>query len=326
MSDLTLLEDVMEGEVTVSDQEYSETFNSVGSLMEKGELSEAMSQIKTTFQDKVLDIRLITYFFYGCVSREGLKSLSWITPLLNKLIGKQWEKVSPLKKREKHTEKSLIWFFGRHIKSFEGVNRAYLQNNFEPLKKVMEGISQDQIFEIESAMTDLHETLSEKWGKSQACNQLMHLKKSLRELGQLALKLEAEELEEASPPLGIPKTAHKKEVETSSSREEAPRASSSIPQSALQPSRAMEEFYKKMIAFKKLVEEREYEKAAVIAADIEQRLENFNPVAYFPKLFLDYYSLYAKHASSIDDNRDTQASRLLQKLYDADLDTFIDWS
>lgn len=321
---LDLLKSAIETCEISSETEFDQDFHTVVSHIEKDEWEEAIPYIESSFEEKKLDIRFITYFFYAYTDQNGLLGFSDVLPILSELLDIQWEKLSPSKKRERHVEKSLHWLFTRQLKRFEGINRAYQKNDLDPLNELIKGASPEIIADISERANHLRRVLIEKWPESQLVNQLMHITKGVRELSQMALKKEEEK-----PPVFTPKKGAKKDKVVQPPppppKEEKPESSSSIPLNALQPSPALEDFYKKIQAFKALVERKDYKKAAVIAEDIENRLENFNPVVYFPKLFVEYYSLYAKFASNIDENRHSGDLRLLQKLFDADLDAFVSW-
>ena len=316
----------MAKEPILSENEFGERFLAVGSMMEQSQYDQAAAEIETSFEERVLDVRLVLYYLFIHCMRGGIKVFPEALFTLNTLVGEDWEKLSPTAKREKHAERSVNWFLGRHLKILDGVNRAYDQKKLEPLKEIAAGINDETLLEVNDAVDHLNATFMERWGKGQACNQVMHLRKMVAEVGQIALSVDEEKKEESKPRKLFGKS--KKEPQTEDVEEEAPKELKSIqpqtaiPMSALQPSPALEAFYKKIQAFHKLVEKREYQKAAVIAEDIEQKLDNFNPAVYFPKLFVEYYSMYAKHAQNLEGG---ESNRLLQKLYEADLDAFLSW-
>lgn len=83
---------------------------------------------------------------------------------------------------------------------------------------------------------------------------------------------------------------------------------------------------KKLHAFELLVKRREYGRAAVVAADLENTISNFDPMKYLPKLFAGYRRLFADNVSTISEyweNRETLAWKALEKHFEVDLDSFM---
>ncbi len=333
MHSFDLLKEAIHSSIEPSEVEFDEDFQSVVSYMEKEQLSKAVEIIESSLEEKRLDIRLINYYFHACIAKDGLLSMSEIFSLLHTLLDEHWENLSPATKRERHTQNSLKWFFSRQLKTLEGINRSHLKKDFGPYNRYTEGFDSNTITEIVHAADTLRQTLLDKMSDASLANQVLHISKAIRELERIQPESneeeEIEEMEESAPAEKSPRfffssKKKAKEVKKQSASVETERTSS-IPPSALEPSAALEAFYKKIQAFKALIERGDYQKAAVIAEDIDKQLENFDPVIFFPKLFVEYYSMYAKNASQIDERRDFGSLKLLQKLYDADLDAFVNW-
>lgn len=90
----------------------------------------------------------------------------------------------------------------------------------------------------------------------------------------------------------------------------------------------LKEFSRKMKLFEEFVHHNDYLKAAIVGRDIDHLLENFDPLSYFPKLFGKYFALFAKHVTALSeqyDKKETLQVQKLEKLYQADIDMFVDW-
>lgn len=90
----------------------------------------------------------------------------------------------------------------------------------------------------------------------------------------------------------------------------------------------LEVFSRKLKVFELLISQNDYLKAAVVARDIDQLIDNFDPLSYFPKLFGKYFSIVAKNVVGLSDQHEKKESlqvKSLEKLYRTDLDMFIDW-
>lgn len=90
----------------------------------------------------------------------------------------------------------------------------------------------------------------------------------------------------------------------------------------------LEVLSRKMRVFELFISQNDYLKAAVVARDIDQLIDNFDPLSYFPKLFGRYFSTVAKNVVALTDQYEKKESlqvKSLEKLYRTDLDMFIDW-
>ena len=90
----------------------------------------------------------------------------------------------------------------------------------------------------------------------------------------------------------------------------------------------LKEFSHKMTIFEEFIQQNNYLKAAIVARDIDDLLENFDPLSFFPKLFGKYFSLFAKHVAALSEQyekKDSLQIQKLEKLYQADLDMFVEW-
>lgn len=296
--------------------EGSPYFDEIISFIEKNAFPEAAALIKGSFDQGYLDIRCVMYYFYIYFLQEGIRSFLDIFPLIRAILGENWEKITPINKREQHAQKSISWLFSRQIKTFEHVNRSFKSGQLDPLKKYTAGVSPEMVKEIVSLALRLNDTLIMHWEHSNLSDQLMHIVKSIGEFTQITFQKPVVETIETAPAPTTPK------------KEEPPpkeNPSFLIPFSELEPSERMNVFYRKLKAFQRLIEQKDYRKAAVIADDIEQQIENFNPVIHFPKLFIHHYGLHAKYANKLEESRDGSSYKMLEKLYHADLNTFIDW-
>ena len=92
---------------------------------------------------------------------------------------------------------------------------------------------------------------------------------------------------------------------------------------------ALAQLRAKLSAFEVLVERGDLDKAALIARDVQAVLEHFDPLTYLPSLFARYLKLLHATLDAIEPRwraDETYASRVLEQLYRADLDAFLDES
>ncbi len=90
---------------------------------------------------------------------------------------------------------------------------------------------------------------------------------------------------------------------------------------------ALMQLRQKIHGFEILLTRGDYDKAALIARDIQAALDDFDPILYLPKLFARYLKLLSRSLAEIEQHwaaEDSTARRVLEQLYRADLDGFID--
>ena len=83
---------------------------------------------------------------------------------------------------------------------------------------------------------------------------------------------------------------------------------------------------RKMKAFDLLVEKEEFNKAAIVADDINDIIANFDPRIYFPKIFSRYSLLRALKISDIsafEGHKGSVEWQTMQDLYKVDLESFV---
>ena len=81
----------------------------------------------------------------------------------------------------------------------------------------------------------------------------------------------------------------------------------------------------KMKALGDLTQKGRFDLAAIVVADIQATLENFDPLLYFPDLFADYNRVFAENVDQIWehlDNRGTPRWDAFEAFYKSDLDGF----
>lgn len=89
----------------------------------------------------------------------------------------------------------------------------------------------------------------------------------------------------------------------------------------------MQLLVRKLRAFEALIERGDMGKAAVVAIDIKQTIESFDPLLYLPALFSTYFKLLSRSTGELMPHWEELASpagEALQSFYRVDLDGFLD--
>ncbi len=312
--DLEALQHILERERDASEEQFSPHFYEVSALIEKDEYQEAAVLIRDNIEEGPLDIRLLMYYFYACFTEKGMACCEKMFLMINSALQSNWDSISPSTNRDQHAKKAIDWLFMRIIKNCEFISRMVGSGNLAFFNQCTAEINKKGVEKALKVAYALNETLEGKWDDSNLSDLLMHVVKWIKEFSQILLDRETTEKAARRAPPPPPPEEEEEEV----SPKVTPTHDEGI-------SDAMRLLQRKMDAFQYLIEKRDYQKAAVIADDIERLIENFNPLVYLPKVFTRHFSLYARVSTKLDDNRDGGAFRILEKLYQTNLDAFLEW-
>ena len=86
------------------------------------------------------------------------------------------------------------------------------------------------------------------------------------------------------------------------------------------------ELQSKLRAFELLVEQGNHERAAVVADDLLQLIEHFDPRTYFPELFVQFSALFSTNIGLLEqhwERRESMAWKALDQFYRVDLKKFV---
>jgi hypothetical protein len=89
---------------------------------------------------------------------------------------------------------------------------------------------------------------------------------------------------------------------------------------------ALAQLMRKLAAFDALLEQGDHQRAGVVAADVLQVLEHFDPRVYLPSLFSRFFVGLSAHAEQVEpmmQGTESLAFRALDHLYRVDLDAFL---
>lgn len=323
MIDLNGLSALLEKAVPLEEEIFDVRFEEIVSLVDEERLSEASRLIGSVLKEGRIDLRLIVYLFYAQFVEEGIGALRAIFPIIRVILDEKWEKISPVKTRDKYLASSLSWFLssiGKKIKRSEKLYKSKKADDF--WSKSLHAID---LQTVNAFIADTKEFAAYLYKKTEepAINQyVLFITKWLENLRGI-VESEHPEVFEEKPN----KTAEDIELQAP----EIPAAAvtlESATKEILSPSEPMLLLCRKIQAFAKFIEEQKFEKAALVAEDISLIMKNFDPSLFFPKLFSKYFALAATHIGALAqewENKNPLRWEAMQKLYQIDLDGFIEW-
>ena len=288
-------------------------FMDITTLVENGEYLEAAVKAEEIFAEEIYDIRLTGYFLYGFFLEQGVGAMPAIMGSLVKLFEENWEALGPVKNREKHAQTSLNWLFRQLLKKFqyeEGKDSDVYQQwiaevSSEEVQEALDA-SEDLQKALGVALEDMASPLLDGLSKVndwlKAFQKVVYREPEVEEEAELATEAEAKQMA-APASLGF--------------GDEAVMAEGSY---------HLQLLLRKMKAFERLIEKEEFNKAAIVADDINDVIANFDPRIYFPKIFSRYSLLRALKIADISAFEEYKGSvewQTMQDLYKVDLDSFV---
>lgn len=324
-----LLSGVLEPEATKALDVRDPRFGEITALALEHQFPEAAAKIEELFAERVFDLRLVSYYLFDHFMREGLIGLGEAFDVYASILTKNWEAFGPAKNKEQQAARSLAWFFKtlnkqltRHEQLEDEVYRSWLTTPAEKVEALSERaqaffsalterVSDDEIKASYSrAARWLADFVSLARSRSElvaveALEQARTMAKPERDAAEPRAKPAAKTRAKAAPPAPEPEEPGALKVEGSP---------------------LMARLIQKLAAFELLVEQGQYDKAALIAADVEDELGSFQAPLYFPSVFSTYTRLMSRHIEQIArhwEHKDTLTWQAMRKHYEVDMEGFI---
>ncbi len=239
----------------------------------------------------IFDIRALSYLLYQSAFDGGFAGLADLFKAVENLIGPSFHVIGPVKKREEHFDKRLAWIFDtlsetlayaeakqspewqlwRAEGSLEQAERA-VENAEALIGKISDG-------PFPNAMRSLGSWRN--WLRTQ--QEALHAAASAPPSDESAGDERAADVGTEAEPQPVESEPKKAEQHTVPNRIE------------LTVSPHFVELCSRLEAFETLIERREFLKAAYLADEIQQTLDDFDPRLYFPDVFARYSELLAQN-------------------------------
>jgi hypothetical protein len=312
-----LLDKPLYGEA--SDLESSdERLEKVNALVSRSEYVGAARTAETLLRQGIYDVRLVGPYLLGLFIEGGLEAMPVVFHSLSKTLLLNWPSFGPRERKDVFADGGLRWFLkvlNRHLEHHERLKdekwqRWSLASNREPL---------------EQALT-LSEEIFSAFGRVMPQN---GCEAPFRRLSQW-LEGHLQSLPTPAPldePEPEPEEDPKEEDSQARSREaEPPRPAPTSAGPTMPISPALAQLMRKLAAFDTLVERQDFQRASVVAADVLNVVEHFDPRVYLPALFSRFFAGLSTSAEQVEpllQSTETLSFRALDQLYRVDLETFL---
>jgi hypothetical protein len=263
-------------------------------------------------RDGVHDIRPISYWLFQAFRDDGFDGIATGLEVLENLLGQSSAALGPERRKDEYVARRLVWLFDKMSAAIE-YHEKYATAQWDSIRRTLTSAT---LGRIAAAGERLGPALATHSDASRALSQLLGRARSYR----------LEEPKEADPAPEAPNTSAPGNASLHPSADLAAERSGVV-RMELSVAPPFVTLCRRLQAFEALVERQDLRKAAVVAADIAETLEHFDPLAHFPELFARHAALLCKVAARLSDfdaERQSPTWLALVRHARVDLDGFVE--
>jgi hypothetical protein len=278
--------------------------------------AEAAAQAQAVWDEGIRDVRLLGYLLYGYYLERDVLALPFIFEQLTRTLSTRWEHIGPARK-DKPADGALHWLFSSLIRQLDGHEKARDERYQGWLGP--EGTA--AFAAAEPAIAALVAETEKRFAQGKCFDKLRNLSGRLRDI---SASLRATAAEAPAVAAQAPATAEDRRPEAATAAPAEDRRAGAV---TVEGGAALGLLLRKLRLFEQLVQQDQPLKAAVVARDVEQLLGAFDPIVFFPKLFVPYFRAMTRHADNLGPmmaELEQPAYKSLVQLYHADLDAFVE--
>ncbi|TQV88493.1 type VI secretion system protein IglI family protein [Aliikangiella coralliicola] len=333
-SGLVCLQGLVERDPGIAEEYVEQAFLSMGSQWQVGNYDLIIERAEALFSQKVFDIRIVTYYLYSCWVVSPRAQLHQILNSLNTLLEQDCDVWLPLNITSRNCES-------------KGTSDILLQCLKLLLKKVEQRIGQhsneQEAFKsscglIVAEMNKLAAHLSNHFQLSELVYKIHEIRKNhFDEL--IEYDPESQSAENESQELNCEE--HLIESDSKNESTEKGTAQNCITRELNQNhaasqlechsrlelycSHPLKKLIRKIELFDELISQKDLFKASIVNDDIQQEIDNFNPLHYLPSIFKRFAELRVVNEPLLSQHlavRDTSYGQALREYYAVDMEGF----
>lgn len=332
--------ELLQGTLEISDSPglspIDPRFSDIATLVQEAHYEEAATQAQAIIEEQIYDVRIIGYFLYGHFIENGVGAMTDVYQSLADLLRDNLDALGPAKKREKHTQTILNWLMKQLLKKMQ-----YEENKKSDVwDGWLAGVSSDDIDRALEAGDALRRALGPVLEDlaGPVLDGLIKVKDWLTTFQQLVYR---EPEPEPEPEPEEEEAAWEEEDPTETPEENdrsrgqlsgdmfAPISAGTDDNVAVTGSYHLQQLIRKLQAFDRLITDRNFPLAAIVADDINGIIANFDPKLYFPAIFSKFSLQLAMHINELvtfDPYKSGVTWQALEELYKVDLNGFVNFN
>jgi hypothetical protein len=288
----------------------------------QGRLSEALTQALGLVQSSGYDIQALTVLMRLSIEADGLDGAEQALLVLSRMLNQGWSGLLGLSSQQPERERAKLqrkW--GRYLDAVFEQLYLWLAREHE--------LDRDGLAERLASSREVWITLRDDVARGLA-NSTAHVARFEAVSGLLEGLCRAPSVASAAtapePGTHASSLAPARGLSEAEPADRPPADGGHQGRALLQVSGRFWELDQRLAAFADLLGRREYEKAGIVAADLQRTLDQFDVAAYFPGLFARYFEFCAEHARPLLQHQPDEAglrSSALSRLYRTDLPRFL---
>lgn len=319
-----------DGDLDASDDRLLEIID----LFEKRKLALSADKAQELAEAGIFDIRPLSYVLFVTFNEDGIVALTSIFDVVVAIFGPQRSVIGPQRNQASFFAKRLSWLWT----TMNDYLAYYRKHNGADWKRMRQGLTSATFADIFERGKSVAAVLTDSSQERTATT----LASFMGELRTLAAELEA--AARAPTPAPADEEAEDAENESSTDADDesttaaddaddldiVPAVSKPIRSGkrtvTLDVSPAFIELMKKLKAFETLIAQEKLVQAAIVADDIQNIIESFDPRTHFPGLFSRFSELLSAHSDALGDhleNRDSFSWKTMVQFYKVDLEKFV---
>lgn len=283
----------------------------------------AAAQVEALVKQGIYDIRLLVFYFYQGFEESGVLGLAPALECLLVLLRDNRAALGPASRFEPHAAKAVTWLLqtingwleyhrSKQDESWAGycaLPASDVEKNLAAVYALVDACAGDGWAQAQQAGSHMGRFFEELLSLHAAAPREQEVgggKESVDQVVATGEQPRAVQLSVAAPPMGA---AVDERV------------------TVLRTSRRMVELVAKLQAFEVLIQNERFDRAAVLADELQHELEHFDPRLYLPELFANFGRLFAAHVAQLEEQwqyRDTTMWLALRQFYQVDPVGFVE--
>lgn len=297
-----------------------ERLEKVNDLVARTAYVDAARGAEVLLREGLYDLRLVGPYLLGVFLEDGLRGMPVVFHSLSCTLLRNWQFFGPRERKDVFADAGLRWLLkmlNKHIEHHERTKdetwqRWCSRENREPLEQAL-------------ALT---EEIFSAFGRVMPRNGCEAPFRRLSQWMEGHLQSLPAAASSAEPGAEPEDEAGEGPADAAARPEPAEpiRSATGPTEPAVPVSPALAHLLRKLAAFDTLLAHQDFQRASVVAADVLQVVEHFDPRVYLPALFSRFFSGLSTHAEQVEPllhNTESLSFRALDQLYRVDLETFL---